>query len=456
MAIEDRLRSAATELREATRVAVVPERKAHPPRMVLAAVAAAVLALVGATLWLTAGSSGPVSVSTGGSVTPNNHGRGGSSLPTTSFPSVSDGHSGAGAFYQDTITSSAVWKGATYAAGWVGAKDCGSRELASCAARAAVWVDTGPSWSQVWISPPVGQLGVPGPGPLSLIGPNNATASVSLVPTANRLYLFSSVGMLMQPPDTEEWESTDGAEWTKVNLPVAMNRSYLVSVASGDGKLVLAESSPTPGSQTTVWTSSNGDSWQSTSPSVANMTAVASCLAATTNGFLLAGRFNDPVDRPAVWASQHGQTWQPTQLTDLHGYVDGLATRGSTAVAVTEMSDGATSARSIFVTQDDHTWSQAHLDGNLTATGGVLDVLAGPDGFVLVLFGTTSAPVTVWSSNPAGTQWHPDTLIGAPRSFQADGAQLNGPGRLLLFGSSSNSGDQPTTVTFTPYSQPKP
>lgn len=431
MDVEDRLRSAAIELRHATRDAVRPGVEAQPRRGALAVKGLALVvaaATVGAFVWaMTGRPAHVVSVGTSGS--------------------------GAASFQHATVTSATDWNGETFAAGWVGGKDCRTATTPSCAAQAGVWSEKSATWKQMWTSPVIGVLGlVVPPGGFSAIGPNGAPASVALVPAGPRLYLFASTAMGSRPA-TAAWASADGTRWTPELLPSAVARAALMSVTYGHGRLVVT-TSPIFGSTQSTWTSTDRGQWKpvaipdATPPDKAGDFTTVGAGTATSRGFVLAG--HDRGDRPAVWSSPDGRTWRLTDVTTQSGYVDALGTEGTTVVAVAQMAGAPGGDRRIYVTREGRSWFMAHLNGSLPSAGRVLAVLTGPDGFVLVLYDATSAGVDVWSSNPAGTEWYPDNLAGLPNGFfQVDSATLTGPDSLLLFGSTANSGDQPTSVTFT-------
>ena len=132
----------------------------------------------------------------------------------------------------------------------------------------------------------------------------------------------------------------------------------------------------------------------------------------------LAGSNVETGDAAGVWTSPDGRTWEPAKVAQPAGTMVAVAAGPGRLVAVGTVEDG-TSGPAAWTSVDGRTWQALPASAFAAASGHesgpLLDVVAGPGGFVAVGFevGAGGFRPAAWSSTDGLTWTHtPSTLVG--------------------------------------------
>lgn len=133
------------------------------------------------------------------------------------------------------------------------------------------------------------------------------------------------------------WTTTDGQDWTTINLglPSGASAAALTQVATGDHVVALGQATKAGQSVPFAELSANGGaSWQEKPFGSAGPGVAVTALTATSEGFAAASQSGPPGQRSAqIWTSATGSTWTSTPVSGLSGggahQVSALVSSGS-------------------------------------------------------------------------------------------------------------------------------
>jgi hypothetical protein len=235
--------------------------------------------------------------------------------------------------------------------------------------------------------------------------------------------------------DHRIWASPDGVAWMSSSLKGA---TALHSIAGGPQGFVALGSGNFAGDR--LWHSTDGLLWalvKLPKGAQGNLNDVI----ATADGFVVGGGLSERgnVQRPAVWTSPDGRAWTATRISDLYGWIEGLATTadgGLQALGLGSESKDTFGGPSLGWRQEaDGTWSETGAPEGFTLTremghaaGRTFVPTAGPSGFGAV----TSADGQAWEPATTGL---PVTAIYVPAPESVLGLVELRPNPLLVVSS---------------------
>ncbi len=214
--------------------------------------------------------------------------------------------------------------------------------------------------------------------------------------------------------DHRIWTSPDGVAWTPSTIKGA---TALRAVAGGPQGFVALGSGSFAGDR--LWHSNDGLRWTPVKLPKGSQGDL-NDVVATADGFAVGGALSERgnVQRPAVWTSPDGRAWTATRISDLNGWVDGLATTADgrlVALGLGSESKDAFGGPSLGWRQEpDGTWSETGAPEGFTLTremshaaGRTFVPIVGPSGSGAV----TSADGQTWEPAASGM---PVTAIYVP------------------------------------------
>jgi hypothetical protein len=224
---------------------------------------------------------------------------------------------------------------------------------------------------------------------------------------------------------TALWRSTsDGAAFTRVSLPPAMEAFPLTDVTWGHGltvavlfnKFAVGPERPYGGESDAVWISSDGTTWkQAPLGKPGRLEAVTT----TASGFLIGGQTKS-TKRATLWTSANGMQWRPTTLPGIAG--DDSETTSVTSVGryiTAVVGGGNLGAGTYWWSSNGTKWMRTSLGGGSSGTS--TNPIATPVGLI-AWDGSYPAGaygedvgIKLWSSLN-GVRWNPVILRGAPRT----------------------------------------